>query len=119
MAAGVLIPDGYAVPYYDTRTKKGYQRLPQESRINQLANDLRKDRTDLPTAVLLNVRKRDAREAAGGGELELNRLLGLANAGSFHVVDGQHRVLALKQLIDQQADRWRQLLIPSVCLLRA
>jgi DGQHR domain-containing protein len=119
MPAGVLIPDHYTIPYYDTRTKKGYQRQPQESRINQLANDLRKDRTDLPTAVLLNVRKRDAREAVDRGELELNRLLGLANVGTFHVVDGQHRVLALKKLIDEDTDRWSQLMIPFVCLLGA
>src|SRR5262245_3852104 len=45
--AGILIPDGHVIPYYDTRTKKGYQRPPQDARINQLVSDLRKDRTDL------------------------------------------------------------------------
>jgi len=56
MPAGVLIPDSYIIPAYDTRTKQGYQRPPQEARINSLAADLRKERTDLPTAILLNLR---------------------------------------------------------------
>src|SRR5882672_10356212 len=119
MPAGVLIPDGYTIPYYDTRTKKGYQRQPQDSRINQLASDLRKDRTDLPTAVLLNIRKRDARNALRGGNLELNRLPELGIAAMFHVVDGQHRILALKKLIEEDTERWSQFMIPYVCLLGA
>ena len=119
MPAGVLTPDHYTIPYYDTRTKKGYQRQPQESRINQLANDLRKDRTDLPTAVLLNVRKRDAREAIVGRELDLGLLLGIAATVKFHVVDGQHRILALKKLVDEDTERWSQLMLPFVCLLGA
>ena len=119
MPAGVLIPDHYEIPYYDTRSKRGYQRQPQESRINQLASDLRKDRTDLPTAVLLNVRKLDARDAVDSGKLELNRLLGLATTVKFHVVDGQHRILALKKLVEEDSERWSQLMIPFVCLLGA
>jgi DGQHR domain-containing protein len=117
--AGVLIPDHYTIPYYDTRTKKGYQRQPQESRINQLANDLRKDRTDLPTAVLLNIRKREAQDAIVGRDLDLGRLINSSTAVKFHVVDGQHRILALKKLVEEDADRWSQLLIPFVCLLGA
>jgi DGQHR domain-containing protein len=119
MPAGILIPDGYTIPYYDTRSKKGYQRQPQESRINQLANDLRKDRTDLPTAVLLNIRKKDARDALNGNRLELARLLELAISVMFHVVDGQHRILALKKLIEEDPERWSSLMIPFVCLLGA
>ena len=61
--AGALIPDRYEIPYFDPRTKKGYQRQPQAARINQLANDLKKERVDLPTAILLNLRNRDARLA--------------------------------------------------------
>lgn len=117
--AGILIPDGYMIPYYDTRTKKGYQRQPQDTRINQLANDLRKDRTDLPTAVLLNIRKRDAREAIEGGTLNLDLLHGAAAAAKFHVVDGQHRILALQKLIEEDTDRWSQFMVPFVCLLGA
>lgn len=117
--AGVLIPDGYVIPWYDTRTKKGYQRQPQDARINQLANDLRKDRTDLPTAILLNVRNNEAREAVRGNELRLARLMHQPNSAKFYIVDGQHRILALKKLIDEDSERWSQLMIPFVCLLGA
>src|SRR5262249_51419753 len=58
-------------------------------------------------------------EALEGTQLDLQRLLGLAAATKFHVVDGQHRVLALKKLIDEDADRWCQFLVPFVCLLGA
>ena len=117
--AGVLIPDGYVIPYYDTRSKHGYQRPPQGPRINQLASDLRKDRTDLPTAVLLNIRNREAREAASGSELQLSRLAHLASPAKFYVVDGQHRVLALAKLMEEDPETWAHFMIPFVCLLGA
>ena len=72
--AGALIPDRYEIPYFDPRTKKGYQRQPQAARINQLANDLKKERVDLPTAILLNLRNRDARLALVDGHLDLETL---------------------------------------------
>lgn len=119
MPAGVMIPGGYRIPYYDTRTKKGYQRQPQDSRINQLANDLRKNRTDLPTAVLLNIRNRDAREAIGDHELHLAQLVEAAVAAQFYIVDGQHRILALEKLIAEDSERWSHFMMPFVCLLGA
>jgi len=119
MPAGVMIPGNFSVPYYDTRTKKGYQRQPQDSRINQLASDLRKDRADLPTAVLLNIRNREARQAINNDTLDLRQLTDLANATKFYVVDGQHRVLALEKLIQEDAERWSHFVLPFVCLLGA
>jgi DGQHR domain-containing protein len=116
MPAGVLIPSGYVIPAYDTRTKQGYQRQPQEVRINSLAADLRRGRTDLPTAVLLNLRDHSIKAALDGNSLRL------AHAGKpvqFHVVDGQHRILALQKLIEEDADRWSHFLIPFVCFLAA
>lgn len=116
MPAGVLIPDGYVIPAYDTRTKQGYQRQPQEARINSLAADLRRGRTDLPTAVLLNLRDLSIKAALDGNSL---RLMHSGKAVQFHVVDGQHRILALQKLIEEDADRWSQFLIPFVCFLAA
>ena len=72
LPAGALIPDNYVVPHLDPRTGRGYQRLPQEARINELATDLRKGRVDLPTSVLLNIRNRDARRAYKEGMLNLD-----------------------------------------------
>lgn len=117
--AGILMPDGYTIPWYDTRTKKGYQRQPQEPRINSLASDLRKDRTDLPTAILLNLRNRDAKTAVDENILDFSRLATAAEPMKFHVVDGQHRILALKKLIDEDPERWAHFMIPFVCLLGA
>jgi DGQHR domain-containing protein len=115
--AGVLIPDGYMIPAYDTRTRQGYQRQPQEARINSLANDLRKGRTDLPTAILLNLHGVDAKTVLHNDSL---RLAGDdAKPFRFNVVDGQHRILALKKLIEEDSDRWSPFLIPFVSFLNA
>jgi DGQHR domain-containing protein len=117
--AGVLLPDGYSVPWYDTRTKKGYQRQPLDGRINQLANDLRRQRTDLPTAILLNIRSKDAPKAVRDDTLELDRFIVEGEPLKFNVVDGQHRVLALAKLMEEDAGRWAGFQIPFVCLLGA
>ncbi len=117
--ASALFPNWYIVPWYDTRTKKGYQRQPQDARINSLANDLRKKRTDLPTAVLLNIRSKDAPKAVRDDVLELDRFIVDGEPFKFHVVDGQHRVLALAKLMDEDPERWARFQIPFVCLLGA
>jgi DGQHR domain-containing protein len=119
MPTGTLIPEGYTIPWYDTRTKKGYQRQPQEPRINSLASDLRKDRTDLPTAVLLNIRNRDAKAALDGNNLRIGNRLIAAEPLKFYVVDGQHRILALEKLMAEDSERWSHFMIPFVCLLGA
>lgn len=118
MPIGAIIPGGYEIPYYNSQTKKGYQRQPQESRVNQLANDLKKNLTDLPTAVLFNIRNRQAREAVDRHELQLEKLQGL-NRAKFSVVDGQHRVLALEKLMSENPETWSGFMIPFVCFLGA
>ncbi len=121
--AGVLIPERYVIPYHNAQTRKGYQRPAQETRINELANDLRKGRVDLPTAVLLNIRNRDAVDAVQRGTLNLDVLEEMVRRDSnFYVVDGQHRILALERLITEDVDsdgKWMEYLIPFVCLLGA
>lgn len=117
--AGALIPDHYEIPYFDPRTKKGYQRQPQAARINQLANELRKERVDLPTAILLNLRNRDARQALVDGHLDLEALSGTALTTKFYIVDGQHRVLALEKLIEEDGDHWLKFRFPFVCMIGA
>lgn len=122
LPAGVLIPDNYHIPHLDPRTGKGYQRLPQDARVNELAVDLRKGRVDLPTAVLLNIRSKDAKRAVQDGFINLD-VIGDSAASSlerkFYVVDGQHRVLALKKLIEDDPSRWSQYQIPFVCMIGA
>ena len=121
MPAGVLIPKNYEIPYHDHRTKKGYQRPPQDMRINELVSDLRKERTDLPTAILLNLRSRNSRTAARGKLFHLNELRRGANLSEpFFVVDGQHRILALEKLIlEYDPARWSRFVLPFICMLGA
>ena len=121
--AGALIPDNYFIPHRDPRTGRGYQRLPQESRVNELAADLRKGRVDLPTSVLLNVRNREARKAIQDGILDLRVVAGdgaKMNDTKFYVVDGQHRILALRRLIEEfEVERWSKYQIPFTCMIGA
>src|SRR5205823_2352077 len=72
--AGLLIPDNFDIPTYDPRTSRGYQRPLQDSRVNELVTDLKKGRVDLPTAILLNLRNREARQAVQDGRLRLSFL---------------------------------------------
>ena len=120
MPAKLLIPNNFEIPYFDPRTKRGYQRKPHDARINQLAGDLRRDRVDLPTAILLNVRSRDASRAATEGKLIISDLLRRGAVPSkFYVVDGQHRVLALQKLLIENEELWQDFMIPFVCMLGA
>ena len=127
MPAGALLPSNYIIPYHNPNTLKGYQRPPQEFQINELVNDLRKGQTDLPTAVLLNLRNREARHVLQGAVLDLS-LLDNSSAvihaaareaiAKFYVVDGQHRILALLKLLkDFPVDDWDHFLVPFVCML--
>lgn len=110
------LTDVFEIPRRDARKKTGYQRDPSGPRVNRLAEDLTQKRVDLPTAILLNCRnfkpKKHLREKDGhvyfdsGGE-------------PLHVVDGQHRVLALEKLVESDPDRWSKYEIPFVCMLGA
>ena len=118
--AGSLAPENYIIPSFDPRTKKGYQRPPQQARINELANDLIKGRVDLPTSILLNVRGRDARSALRDGTLDLTRLKSSKSEYAFHVVDGQHRIKALEKLIlEEDPMVWSKYQMAFVCMLGA
>lgn len=116
MPIGVLL-ENYEIPYYNHTTKRGYQRVPQPSRINQLASEIRKERVDLPTAVLLNVRSKAALKAFTDRHLDVGEFL--SNGGKFHVVDGQHRVLGFEKAVDDGWIKGRDYLVPFTCMLGA
>lgn len=119
ITAGSLAPDNYVIPSFDPLTKKGYQRPPQQTRVNELANDLIRGRADLPTSVLLNIRGKEAKQAVSRGFLNLTAL-GKEDLYVFHVVDGQHRIKALQKLIEEEdRDLWSKYQIPFVCMLGA
>lgn len=115
----------YQVPYRDARAKTGYQRNPSKARINKLKADLLRKRVDLPTAVLMNLRDPAAKEALVRGDHNGTWHLDLGpynsrqptRYGPFYVVDGQHRLVALQGLYDDDPDRWADFIIPFVCML--
>ena len=119
--AVLLYDENFEVPYFDPRTGRGYQRPPAGSRVNELVADLRKSRVDLPTAVLLNLRNREAKHALDEGSLRLDLVQeGLAQRGKFFVVDGQHRVLALQKLAEEEGLlKWGEFPLPFICMVGA
>ena len=112
--AGTLVAL-HVVPRRDTRNKSGYQRDPTQARVNRLQTELRRDRVDLPTAVLLSMR-----EDAGALVEDNAEGLRLQLAGRrLNVVDGQHRLAALRGLIDEDSEKWSAFKVPFVCVLGA
>lgn len=108
--------DRYAIPQRDHRNKKGYQRELSTSRVNRLVKELREDRVDLPTSILVNLR--DFEEDRHLVLREGRRYLRL-DGESLNVVDGQHRVAALARLVEEDPKRWGDYEIPFVCMLGA
>ena len=109
----------YEIPHRVHSTSEGYQRKPSPSRVRKLARDLHDRRVDLPTAVLLSVRNADLYpklDASG------RYIFSLPDNGSsvFYVVDGQHRLEALKKVMDEDPDGdWCNFKIPAVIIFGA
>lgn len=110
---GDLIPR-YKVVRREHYSGEGYQREPSKARVNKLANALARNRVDLPTSVLLSMRNVNNREQLV--ETENGKYLLLGDEPLF-VVDGQHRIEALRQLFEEDSERWSDYEIPFVCML--
>lgn len=83
--------------------------------MNRLQSELRKQRVDLPTAVLLSIRNGSA-SLLEDDEKRLRLQLG---GRSLNVVDGQHRVAALRGLVEDDPEEWSNFKMPFVCILGA
>ena len=106
----------YQIPQRVHSTNEGYQRQPTASRVNKLVRDLKRHKVDLPTAILLSVRGREPYprlESSGRYVLTLP-----ANgAPPFYVVDGQHRLEALRITMEEDPNGgWDGFLIPTVIM---
>ncbi len=109
----------YRIPHRVHATNKGYQRKASTSRINKLVRDLKRRKVHLPTSILLSVREREPYpklEASGRYVLTIP-----ANGSSpFFVVDGQHRLEALKIVMEEDPNgNWHDFLIPTVIIFGA
>lgn len=111
-----LLTERHVVPRRDFRHKTGYQREVSVARVNRLMSELRAGRVDLPTAVLLNMREFDDSHLIAN---DLGKSLKLDDDHKLYVVDGQHRIEALRRLIEEDPDRWSSLGIAFICMLGA
>ena len=105
----------YKIARRDFARNIGYQRNESTSRVNKLVRDLRNRKVDLPTALLLSVRDEEGLrpEESAPGQYVLS--LPSNRAKPFHVVDGQHRLEALRKLIvEEQESTWSDYIIPVV-----
>jgi DGQHR domain-containing protein len=105
----------YTIPQRDHRRRSGYQRELSTARVNRLVKELREDRVDLPTSILVNLRTfdEDKNLVGRGNGLRLR----LEDGQELHVVDGQHRVAALAKLVEEDPARWSDFEIAFVCML--
>ena len=122
MSAEVLVSH-YSVPHRNVLKETGYQRNPTESRITQLARELRNRSVDLPTSVLLNLRNVSTDEVLTRNDPdEFTLSLDPGKASTDHrlfVVDGQHRIRALERAINDYDVGIRKMKIPFVCMIGA
>lgn len=117
MPAGRLV-DLARIPVYEHNKDSGYQRNHSESRVRDLAKEIAEHHVDLPTAVLLSLRdvkSEDVLAPLGDDEYDIN----LAHDHKFQVVDGQHRILALKRAIEVHGAKVQNLKVPVVCMIGA
>ncbi len=108
--AGDLIPRA-AIAHREFEGGTGYQRLPSQARVNLLARDLRRQRVDLPTALLLNLRSYDP--AVNIKHQDGAAYLCLTDERLWEV-DGQHRCQGLKVALEEEPDRFKDYTIPFV-----
>ena len=122
MPAETLVRHHY-VPHRNVVKDEGYQRNPTTSRITELARELKSQSVDLPTSVLLNIRnieEDDLLTPTGGDNYRLNLDPDKATGEHrLYVVDGQHRIYALKKAIEEYEVDIHNIKIPFVCMLGA
>lgn len=119
-ATGVIAAEDlyerFEIPQRDHRNKKGYQRELSTARVNKLVKELREDRVDLPTSILVNLRHFDENKHLHTQDGRLHLQL---EGDRLHVVDGQHRIAALARLVEEEPQKWGDFEIPFVCMLGA
>ena len=122
ITAKVLI-ERYNVPERHTLKDKGYQRLPSEKRVSDLASSISRKAVDLPTALLVSLRDVSVDDVLAKDE-KGNLFLDLQNDDSsedrnLYIVDGQHRVKALEKVLKEQQNGFQNVKIPFVCMIGA
>ena len=109
----------YQIPHRVHSTNEGYQRMASANRVNSLARDLHNQRVDLPTAVLMSIRERDLYPRPDSSGFHILTLPADGTRPIF-IVDGQHRVEALKKAMDEDPDGgWYDYMLNAVIMFGA
>lgn len=107
------------VPYWNSSKKNGYQRPANQKRVNDLKKGILTRKIDIPTAILANIRDfKDEHISYSDGDDRY----GMLTLGSekLYIVDGQHRFLAVKELLGSEGGgRFRDYIIPCILILGA
>ena len=108
-----------STPWRNATTKQGYQRKPTRSRINKLVGELKAGKVDVPTAILINASHSSWTHAIfkngpGCYQFDLSKY-----EGKLSIVDGQHRVQALKILYEESPEFYGDYKLQFVMMLGA
>ena len=100
----------HRIPYWEHEKKQGYQRNLEERRVKKFSQELKEGKVSVPTSLLLSVRDASFKPIlVSGGMYEFQ--LPPPGESIFYVVDGQHRLIALKNLVEEEPDgewaKWR------------
>ncbi len=113
----------YAIPYRNAKLKTGYQRKPQEARISKFVTQMRKKTLDIIPSIMLNARSKTNKSIDNMIVYKNNKVVldveRFSNDVKFNIVDGQHRVIALKRLYDESPEKWGSYLLQFVLMLGA
>ncbi len=90
------------VDIYNARNAEGYKRKPSFLRARDFARYLEKAKGICPASILLNMRGEFSFEPIKGN-LGILRLPDTPNTEKFWIVDGQHRIEGLKELLDSDS----------------
>lgn len=114
------------IPIYDAKKDTGYQRNPQDARVRNLARDILSMKVDLPTAILISVRKpvpdKFLLQSDEGIYLDIQALK--AEGLKMNIVDGQHRIRALQRAAEVAQEQGSDISLnnfklPFVCMINA
>lgn len=111
--------DRHEIPYLDALRETGYQRIPSTTRVNKLSSDLRAGNADIPTSILMNIRDTHISKYLIEEKGSYCLVIPLESKIKFYIVDGQHRILAFKQLYEENFEKWGEYKIQFVAMLGA
>lgn len=116
------IRDHYSIDHHDPKRKKvkGYQKLPRTNKIKELQNRIENNKVNFVQSVILSLRSPGATALEIMGESGMQIWLDKENLGrDLWIIDGQHRILAMLNLLKLYPDKYKDYKIPCNIVLNA